>query len=346
MRFFQNVAIKYHIQPALLPQTESAWLAIIEPLLFTEPHPTVVSKQGFFPTDFDGKPLLIANRAVFLRVINYKKELPKTQYLDAYKEQEQAEMTRLDRPLSVDEQLRLSEKVTLELLPSAPPSWTLTQMLVDLDNGLVMVDASSDQAVDLCLQQLRLALDTLPVKPPYCDGDAAGVTLAKSARLVEKKNESGKVNGLGWQLPLPAFFGHGDALQLRHAREKHQKNRSANIPFDDESIQRLLSGGFVVQEIGLHLEHYMEFRLTDKLTLKRVKWDLAEELEQLIPNGDDDNPTLSYQLTCLALMVQLLRYVIPALLKHCQCVDSGLWLTGFAEPESLATLIEQTKKAL
>lgn len=331
MKLFSSLTVKYHVQPSLLPRTADAWMECIKPHLYSEPHPTVPYKLAIYPLR-EERPVLVVDDAMLCVVVQYEKRIPKDKLEAAYLERKQQMEERLERELDLDEELLLGEEVEQALLPEEKPTRIFTKVLVDLISGLILVDTSKEKQADLCLKVLRHVLDTLPVKPPYADDMSPDRRLAECATLEEKLNDEGEVTGMQWRAELPRHISHGDVLVLQSRAEKSQRNRSVNIPFDDESIQLLLADDFDAKEIGLCFARKLWFVLTDNLVFKRLQWDLQEEMNYLFDTYSEQE---RHDEEFTRVMVKVLRYVVPAMMRYCQCIDSGIWLTGFEEQEQV-----------
>ncbi|HDR1302900.1 TPA: recombination-associated protein RdgC [Pasteurella multocida] len=159
-----------------------------------------------------------------------------------------------ERKLKKVEKLSLKDNVIATLIQQAFSKYKQTALFIDVEKGLIYVDASSHKQAEDVLALLRKTLGSLPVVPltlakEPCFVMTSWVTADKTPEWLELYGDS----------KLKDFNSDGEAILKRQ-------------DFCCEDIQGLLIAGKQVVSLQLNWEERLQFTLNEDGTLKRLKF--------------------------------------------------------------------------
>ncbi|MFC0938965.1 recombination-associated protein RdgC [Pasteurella multocida] len=158
------------------------------------------------------------------------------------------------RKLNKFEKQVLKDDVIATLIQQAFSKYKQTALFIDVEKGLIYVDASSHKQAEDVLALLRKTLGSLPVVPltlakEPCFVMTSWVTADKTPEWLELYGDS----------KLKDFNSDGEAILKRQ-------------DFCCEDIQGLLIAGKQVVSLQLNWEERLQFTLNEDGTLKRLKF--------------------------------------------------------------------------
>ncbi|HDR1050767.1 TPA: recombination-associated protein RdgC [Pasteurella multocida] len=159
-----------------------------------------------------------------------------------------------ERKLNKFEKQVLKDDVIATLIQQAFSKYKQTALFIDVEKGLIYVDASSHKQAEDVLALLRKTLGSLPVVPltlakEPCFVMTSCVTADKTPEWLELYGDS----------KLKDFNSDGEAILKRQ-------------DFCCEDIQGLLIAGKQVVSLQLNWEERLQFTLNEDGTLKRLKF--------------------------------------------------------------------------
>ncbi len=193
-------------------------------------------------------------------------------------------------------QLReIREQVTAELLPRAFVRRRLTYVWIDPVGRWLGVDVASAAKADEVVEQLKLALDALPLLP-------LRTALSPSAAMTQWLAE-----GEG-----PSGFSIDRDCELRSQAEEKATVRYSRHSLEVDEIRPHLEAGKKATRLAMTWDDRMSFVLTEDMHIKRLAFldVLKEQSEQQA--GDGDNAALFE--ADLAIMAGEFARFLPALL--------------------------------
>lgn len=226
--------------------------ALIEKRPFIECGESNVYSAGWIPPGPDQHDPLVYKKPGFimLRCQIEEKSVPgATLKHETHKrvlQREEAEKRKVGRK----ETREIQDQVLHELLPRAFSKISVYRVLVDLDAGHVVVDASSAVKAEGVLSILRDTLGTLPTK------------------LAETEASPQVVMGLWLRDQPPAPFSLGDACEL-----KQPTGGSAKISkqaLDCQEVLEHLNAGKCPQKLSLVWKDSVSFTLSESLALTKL----------------------------------------------------------------------------
>ncbi|HHT7758198.1 recombination-associated protein RdgC [Pasteurella multocida] len=159
-----------------------------------------------------------------------------------------------ERKLNKFEKQVLKDDVIATLIQQAFSKYKQTALFIDVEKGLIYVDASSHKQAEDVLALLRKTLGSLPVVPLAF---AKEPILAMTAWVVQ--DEIPEWLGLQGDSKLIDFNSNGEAVLK-------------NQDFHCEDIQGLLIAGKQVQSLRLDWDEHLQFTLNEDGTFKRLKF--------------------------------------------------------------------------
>ncbi|WP_424405823.1 recombination-associated protein RdgC [Pasteurella sp. PK-2025] len=158
------------------------------------------------------------------------------------------------RKLKKVEKLSLKDDVIAVLLQQAFSKYKQTALFIDVEKGLIYVDASSHKLAEDVLALLRKTLGSLPVVPLAFAKEpslvmTSWVTADKTPEWIDLQGDSKLID----------FNSNGEAVLK-------------NQDFHCEDIQGLLVAGKQVVSLQLNWEDNLQFTLNEDGTLKRLKF--------------------------------------------------------------------------
>ncbi len=168
--------------------------------------------------------------------------------------------------------MEMRELVAAELLPRAFVRRRLSYAWIDPQGGWLIIDASSPAKAEELLEQLKLSLDELPVKP---------LRTQKAASIAMTE----------WLLTgeVPGGFTIDRDCELRAAGEERATVRYARHALEGAEIRQHIEGGKAVTRLALTWQDKVSFVLTEQLQIKRLAFldILKQEAETQTENADE-----------------------------------------------------------
>ncbi len=167
-----------------------------------------------------------------------------------------------DRKVRKKERDTLKDEILLDLLPKAFSRFQHTYGYIDLDQGLLVVDASSAKRADDFSSFLRKVLGSLPVVLP---------TLNKAPASV-------MTSWLQDDSPLGEGFGLGDACELKDPSEDGGKVTCQQQHLHSEEISSHLNAGKQAVKVALNWNDSLSCMIAEDMIVRRIKFsDLLQE---------------------------------------------------------------------
>ncbi len=150
---------------------------------------------------------------------------------------------------------RLKEDLVHEMLPKAFVKPVRLDGMLDLQQGVVVVDTSSRKAAEGFVTELRHALGSFPAVPLNAEA---------SARIVLTGWIAGEF--------LPAGLVLGDECELKDPGDRGAVVRCTRQDLTGEEIGKHLESGKQVTRLALTLEDRLSFVLGDDLVVRKLKF--------------------------------------------------------------------------
>ncbi len=177
------------------------------------------------------------------------------------------------RKVARKERNSLKEEIIFSLLPRAFLRSKLEFAYISLDEGLLVLNSSSEKKADEFVSSLRTALGTLPVIPLEC-------RLAPVDVMTQWVKE-GKP---------PGSFELGEECELRSENDVSRVIKCKNQDLQAAEILNHLKIGMEVTKLALSWNERLEFVLDEKLMIKRIRFTdvFQEEIRENESNADDN----------------------------------------------------------
>lgn len=188
----------------------------------------------------------------------------------------------------------LRDQITHELLPKAFTRSRVQRALVDLESGLVLVDAGAAAKAEQLLSALREALGSLPT------------------RLIDTQTTPQTAMTLWLETADAGEFDLGQDAELRVPGDDGAIARVSRQPLDSDEIKRHLDAGKLVSRVALSWQDRIAFQLTEKLELKRVA--MLDTLADAVKDLDAADQAALFD-SGLVLMIGELRGLVPTLIE-------------------------------
>lgn len=269
---------------------------------FTPPLPP---KDGA-ASDTPAALSLWAENCVLVRLMCESKKLPEGALRIKVTEKVEAIEKEQLRKVYRKEKDQIRDEVIMAHLPTALASRTVTFAAIDLQAGLIYVDAQNHKQAEALLSTLREALGSLPVRP-------VSVKVAPSATLTDWVRNQQTTND---------FFILTDC-EMRSCGEEGSVVRFKNTDLSSDEVLAHIGTGNIVVKLALAYKDQLRFVLQDNLQIKALR---LEDLmiEQASKNGGDDSAS-QYTAT-FVMSILTLRAMLPNLLEG---------LGGEAIPETI-----------
>jgi recombination associated protein RdgC len=165
---------------------------------------------------------------------------------------------------------RLKDDLVHELLPRAFVRPTRTDALLDLENGLCIVDTSSRKSAESVVSEIRRALGSFPALP-------------LNAEVAPRSVLTGWIAGE----TLPDGLSLGDECELKDAADKGAVVKCQRHDLACDEIGKHLEAGKQVTRLALTLDDHVSFVLGEDLVLRKFKL-LDGAVDQLESTERDD----------------------------------------------------------
>lgn len=256
------------------------------------------STEGFVPPLKGQDPMVYAADG-FLYCMHQQIErlLPGPVVKEAVDEKVEHIQQEEGRKVSRKEKAEIKEQITFELMPRAFTRSRRTGVLIDLQQGRILVDSASATRAENVVSTLRKALGSLPVSFPA----------PNSAPYTSFSN------WLKDYTLLPDGFGMGDRCELKGTKDEGSTVRFTAVDLGREEILAHLETGMVATRLNLSWRDVLELDVNDKLEIKRIK--PLDLLQENIDSLDADDAVAELQAR-LSLQGTVLRETLDALYAY------------------------------
>ncbi|MGI8561856.1 MAG: recombination-associated protein RdgC [Luteimonas sp.] len=165
---------------------------------------------------------------------------------------------------------RIKEDLVHELLPRAFVRPSRTDAMLDLGNGLCIVDTSSRKNAEAVVSEIRHALGSFPALP-------------LNAEVAPRAVLTGWIAGE----PLPEGLALGEECELKDAAEQGAIVKCQRQDLQGEEIAQHLESGKQVTRLALVLDDHVSFVLGEDLVVRKLKF-LDGAVDQLEGTEQDD----------------------------------------------------------
>ncbi|KOB42154.1 recombination-associated protein RdgC [Xanthomonas arboricola] len=150
---------------------------------------------------------------------------------------------------------RLKDDIIHELLPKAFVRNTRTDVMLDLANGVAMINTSSRKTAENAVSEIRGLLGSFPALP-------------LNAEVAPRAVLTGWIAGE----PLPEPLAIGDEAELRDPIEGGAIVRCLHQELHSDEIEKHLESGKQVTKLALVIDDMLSFVLGDDLVLRKLKF--------------------------------------------------------------------------
>ncbi|MFS8372379.1 recombination-associated protein RdgC [Xanthomonas campestris] len=164
---------------------------------------------------------------------------------------------------------RLKDDIIHELLPKAFVRNSRTDVILDLANGVAIVNTSSRKTGENVMSEIRGMLGSFPALP-------------LNAELAPRAVLTGWIAGE----PLPASLSIGEEAELRDPIEGGAIVKCQHQELRGDEIEKHLEAGKQVTKLALVLDDNLSFVLGDDLVIRKLKF-LDGAMDQLAETDDD-----------------------------------------------------------
>lgn len=176
------------------------------------------------------------------------------------------------RKVSRKERTSLKEEITFNLLPMAFARSRVDFAYLCVNEGMLVLNSSSEKKADELVSNLRKALGSLPVVPLECLSDpvATMTDWVKTGRC-------------------SADFSLGEECELQSESDSTRVIRCKNQDLGTDEILAHLKAGMRVTKLALTWKDRLDFVLDEKLMLKRISFTdvMQDELANNSESADD-----------------------------------------------------------
>lgn len=149
---------------------------------------------------------------------------------------------------------RIKDQLVAELLPRAMVNPGRTDAIIDLELGVVFVDASSRKAGEMVISEIRRALSSFPALP-------------LNAEIAPRSILTGWVAGE----ELPDGLGLGDECELRDPVDQGAVIKCQRQELESDEIAKHLETGKQVTRLAMTLADRLSFVVGEDLTIRKLK---------------------------------------------------------------------------
>lgn len=176
------------------------------------------------------------------------------------------------RKVSRKERTSLKEEIIFSLLPRAFVRSRLDYAYISLDDGLLVLNSSSEKKADEFVSGLRTALGSLPVIPLECIHDPVDVM---TGWVKEGKPSNG--------------FDLGEECELRSENDVSRVIKCKNQDLQAAEMLGHLKIGMEVTKLVVSWQDRLEFVLDEKLMIKRIRFTdvFQDEIRESEDKADD-----------------------------------------------------------
>ena len=221
--------------------------------------------------------------------------MPGSVIKDALKEKIDAIEAEQLRKVYKKERDQLKDEIIQAFLPRAFIRKSQTFAALDIERGLIMVDAYSPKKAEDLLSTLREAIGSLPIRP-------LTVKIAPTATMTDWVKTQKAAEGF---YPL-------DRATLCDTHEDGGKIAATRQDLAGDEIQLHLSSGKLVTNLALAWEDKLAFDLDDQMRIRRL---VFEDLLQDQAERDGGDDALGQQDASFVMMMLTFRHFLPALFE-------------------------------
>ena len=233
--------------------------------------------------------------AIWLTLGTEEKILPSTVINDQLQKKLAAIEEKEGRKVTGGARKRLKDDLIHELLPRAFARPKRTDIMLDLEHGLCIIDTSSRNTAEAAVSAIRQALGSFPAVPV-------------NAEVAPRSILTGWVAGH----PLPKNFELGDECELQDPGESGATVKCQRQLLDSEEIKQHLEAGKQATRVGVRFDHHLSFVCSEDLVIRKLKF-LEGAVEQLESTERED---IRAELDArFALMSAEIKRLFPALEK-------------------------------
>lgn len=231
-------------------------------------------------------------KAALISLRREDKVIPAAVIRDMVEEKAAAIEAEEQRRVYRKEKEQFKEEILFECLPKALRKSRRTQALIDLEAGLIIVDAASPTRAEELTSTLRQSLGSLPLTP---------IQYNFSPAQVMTQWVSGEAMPPDWQL--------GQECELREPGEEGAILRCRRHDLLCDEIQSHLEAGKQVSQLALSWRDQLQFLLTQDATIKRLS--PGDDLKQEAKDSAED--PISQIDAEFSLLLLSLRQMLPEL---------------------------------
>ncbi|NRB37490.1 MAG: recombination-associated protein RdgC [Pseudomonadales bacterium] len=193
-----------------------------------------------------------------------------------------------DRKLSRKERDEIKDNVTMEMLPRAFAKSSLQYAYFALNEGLLVINASSVKRAEEMIDALREALGTMPVIP-----------LSPKNIPLQTMTQ--------WLLSAeaPAGFNFGGICELKDMAEEGSVIACKQQDLLAEEINSYLSNGMSVTKLELLYKDRIECVVDEKLGIKRLKFTDVIQEKAADENAEDAVEQFDVEFTLMTLELSI-----------------------------------------
>ncbi|GHD63783.1 recombination-associated protein RdgC [Jeongeupia chitinilytica] len=199
-----------------------------------------------------------------------------------------------NRKVGRKEAKELRERIAEELLPKAFSRSRSQRALIDLQLGLVMVEAASAGKAEQLLSNLRETLGSLPT------------------RLLNTHVSPETAMTLWLETADAGPFDLGQDTELNAPGDDGAVTKLGRQPMDTSEVKQHLGNGLLATKLSLAWDDKLSFVLTDKLEIKRLT--MLDVLQEELKDMDAVDQAAVFD-SSLVLTVGTLRGFIPVLIN-------------------------------
>ncbi|RMH87917.1 recombination-associated protein RdgC [Lysobacter pythonis] len=165
---------------------------------------------------------------------------------------------------------QMKDDLVTELLPRAFVRPSRTDALIDLSDGVLVVDSASRKTAEAVVSQIREALGSFPALPV-------------NAEIAPRAVMTGWIAGDA----LPEGLSLGDECELRDPADTGAVVKIQRMELAGEEIETHLQAGKQVTRLALNLDDHIGFVLGEDLVIRKFK--LLDGAVDQLENTDNDD---------------------------------------------------------
>lgn len=270
MIWFKNAQV-YRFSDAVSPEI-GFWQEHMEKHLWAPCQQQQPVSLGWVPAIPNSETLIHASGDFWMLCLQRQERLlPGPVIREVLQEKVETIQSSEDRRVGSKERQTLKDEVIFSLLPKAFVRTSRHYLMIDLKQGVLIVDAASESRADEVTSFLRETLGSLPMTllQSHCQ---------PSALLTHWIANPDDIAS-GWEL-LPD-------LELTQSSNSDIKVRLKNLELDSESIASHIQQDGRVMQIAVNWQDRVEAIITAKSQIKRIRF--ADVItEQAMDQSDDD----------------------------------------------------------